>query len=453
MSSFEKNEKNQAVITVEIDGGSFEKAVDTAYKKTASRYAVPGFRKGKAPRRLVEKYYGEAVFFEDAFNEAFPEAYEKAIEELKLTPVSRPDIEIADIKEDKTVVFKATVDLKPEVTLGKYKGIKIKKNEYTVSDEDIEKELKMAQERVARMVEVERPVQNGDTVTLNYSGSVDGVAFAGGTAENQKLVIGSGSFIPGFEDQMIGMVKGEERELNVKFPEEYHAEDLKGKDAVFAVKVLEIQEKQMPEIDDEFAKDVSEFDTLEDYKKDIAAKQKEKNDARAQTEFENALIDKICEEATVEIPDSMVQRQLDYQIRDMEMRLSYQGLKMEDYLKYTGTTMEQMRALYKDDAAATVKRQLVIEAIKNAENIAADEESIDKEIARYAEMFKKDAAEYKATLKEDELEYISESVAVNKTLEFIKANNKPAAKRAPAKKKTAETETEPKTEETENAEN
>ena len=388
---------------------------------------------------MVEKYYGAGVFFDDAFNEVFPEFYEAAVKEHSLEPVSRPDVDIKDILDDKSIVLTVTVDLKPEVVLGKYKGIKIKKNEYNVSDEDIEREVQTARERAGRMISVEdRPVKEGDSIKLDYSGSVDGVKFPGGTAENQTLVIGSGSFIPGFEEQLIGMNIGEEKDINVKFPDDYHAEDLKGKDAVFTVKVNAIEEKQLPEADDEFAKDVSEFDTLEEYKADIAKRLKEQNDRRAQNEYENALLDKICEEAQVDIPDSMIERQIDYHLRDMEMRMSYQGLKMSDYLAYTGMTVAQLREMYREDARKTVKQQLVLEAIKKAENIEADQEGIDKEIARYAEMFKKDAEEYKKELKPDELEYIKETVTVNNILEFIKQNNKPAAKRAPAKKKAAE---------------
>ncbi len=441
MSTYEKNDKNQAVITITVDGASYEKAVADVYKKTASKYSIPGFRKGKAPRSLVEKYYGAGVFFDDALNEVFPEFYEAAVKEHSLEPVSRPDVDIKDILEDKSIVLTVTVDLKPEVVLGKYKGIKIKKNEYNVSDEDIEKEVQNARERAGRLVSVEdRPVQNGDSVKLNYSGSVNGEKFPGGTAEDQTLVIGSGAFIPGFEEQLIGMNVGEEKDINVKFPEDYHAEELKGKDAVFSVKINAIEEKQLPEADDEFAKDVSEFDTLAEYKADIAKKLKEQNDRRAQNEYENALLDKICEDAQVDIPESMIERQIDYHLRDMEMRMSYQGLKMSDYLAYTGMTVAQLRDMYRNDAQKTVKQQLVLEAIKNAENIEADQESIDKEISRYAEMFKKDVEEYKQEIKPDELEYIKETVTVNNILDFIRQNNKPAAKRAPAKKKTAESE-------------
>lgn len=443
MSTYEKNDKNQAVITITVDGASYDKAVSDVYRKTAGKYAIPGFRKGKAPRSLVEKYYGAGIFFDDAFNEVFPAFYEAAVKEHELEPVSRPDVDIKDILEDKSIICTVTVDLKPEVTLGKYKGIKIKKNEYNVSDDDIEKEIQTARERAGRMVSIEdRPVKNGDSVKLDYSGSVDGVKFPGGTAENQTLVIGSGAFIPGFEEQLVGMNIGEEKDINVKFPEDYHAEELKGKDAVFAVKINAIEEKQMPEADDEFAKDVSEFDTLAEYKEDIAKKLKEQNDKRAQNEFENALIDKICEEASVEIPASMTERQIDYHLRDMEMRMSYQGIKLADYLSYTGMTIEQMRDMYRGDAEKTVRQQLVLEAIKKAENIEADQEGIDREIARYAEMFKKDPEEYKKDIRPDELDYIKETVTVNNIIEFLKQNNKPAAKRAPAKKKAAEAEKE-----------
>jgi len=437
MATFEKNDKNQAVITITISGEDFEKAVESAYRKTAGRYAIAGFRKGKAPRKLIEKYYGEGVFFEDAFNEICGPAYGNAVEELGLAPVSRPEIDIVDIKEDKTVIFTATVDVKPEVKLGKYTGIKADKNEYTVSDEDVKRELNAALERVSRMVEVtDRAVKEGDTVNLDYSGSVDGVKFPGGTAQDQTLVIGSHTFIPGFEEGMVGMSIGEEKDINVKFPEEYHAEDLKGKDAVFAVKVLGIKEKQVPALDDEFAKDVSEFDTLEEYTADIKKNLEAKNADRADSEYEVNLVDKICEKAEVVIPDSMVEQQLDYQIRDMEMRMSYQGLSMEDYMKYTGTDMAQLRNMYREDAHKTVLRQLVLEAVKNAEGIVAEEADIDKEISKYAEMFGKSLEDYKATLKAEELEYFTETAVVNKTLSFLKENNvavKPGAKKTTKK--------------------
>ena len=443
MSTYEKNDKNQAVITITVSGEEFEKAIEVAYRKTAGRYAIAGFRKGKAPRKLIEKYYGEGVFFEDAFNEICGPAYGNAVDELGLTPVSRPEIDITDIKEDKTVIFTATVDLKPEVKLGKYTGINATKNEYNVSDEDIERELDAALERVSRMVEVtDRAVKDGDTVNLDYSGSVDGVKFPGGTAENQTLVIGSKTFIPGFEEGMIGMNIGDEKDINVKFPEEYHAEDLKGKDAVFAVKVLGIKEKQVPALDDEFAKDVSEFDTLDEYKADIKKNLEAKNADRADSEYEVNLVDKICDNAEVAIPGSMIERQLDYQMRDMEMRMSYQGLSMDDYMKYTGTTMEQLRQMYRDDAEKTVKRQLVLEAVKDAEALKAEDADIDKEIAKYAEMFGKNLEEYKSTLKEEELEYFTESATVNKTLAFLKDNNtasKPAAKKTTTKKAEGDT--------------
>lgn len=447
MSTYEKNDKNQAVITVTVSGEEFEKAMEAAYRKTAGRYAIAGFRKGKAPRKLIEKYYGEGVFFEDAFNEVCGPAYGAAIDELKLIPVSRPDIDIKEIKDDKTVIFTATVDLKPEVKLGKYKGIKAEKNEYTVSDDDIKRELDASLEKVSRMVDVQdRAVKSGDTVSIDYSGSVDGVKFPGGTAENQTLVIGSNTFIPGFEDGVIGMEIGQEKDINVKFPEDYHAEDLKGKDAVFAVKLHGIQEKQVPALDDDFAKDVSEFDTLDEYKNDIRAQLQKRNDERAENEFEVKLVDAICAEAQVDIPDSMIERQLDYQMRDMEMRLSYQGISMEDYFKYTGTDAQQMRNMYREDAEKTVRRQLVLEAIRDQEQITASDEDINKELARYAEMFKKTVEEYRAGLKEDELEYFTDTAVVNKTLEFLKSNNtavKPGAKKTAAKKtskaKTADT--------------
>lgn len=448
MSKMEKNDKNQAVLTFTIDGGEFDAATDKVYKKTAARYNIPGFRKGKAPRKLIEKYYGAGVFFEDAFNEIFPKYYQDAVKEHELFTVERPEIDVQDIADDGSVTVVATVTLKPEVTLGEYKGIKIEKEEYTVSDSDMEAELKKAQDNASRFIDIEdRPVQDGDTVTLNYAGSVDGVAFAGGTAENQTLVIGSGSFIPGFEEQMVGMKLGEEKDLQVKFPEDYHAEDLKGKEAIFHVAVLGIKEKQVPALDDEFAKDVSEFDTLEEYKESIRKNLDEANKKKADSEFENKLIDAVAANAQAEIPDVMVESQLDYQMRDMEMRMSYQGLRMQDYLQYTGTTVEQLRDMYREEAKNTVKTRLTLEAIIKAESITADDEAVEKEIARYAEMMRKPLEEYKATLKDEELEYIKDGVVMAKAVDFLKENNeaiapKPAKKAAKKTTKKAETEAE-----------
>ena len=442
MSTMVKNEKNQAVLSFEISKEKMDAATQAAFEKNRSRYAVPGFRKGKAPRKMIEQYYGAGVFFEDAFNNVFPEVYAEAVKEHALEPVDQPEIDLEDITDDGVVKVKATVTLMPEVKLGKYEGIKVDLVEYNVTDEEVDHEIQHALDRASRLVDVEdRAVKDGDTVGLNYSGSVDGVKFEGGTAENQTLVIGSGSFIPGFEEQMIGMAIGEEKALNVKFPEEYHAEDLKGKDAVFEVKVLSIKEKQVPALDDEFAKDVSEFDTLDEYKADIKARLEKNKASQAETEMENKRVEAIADEAEVEIPDCMVEQQIDQQIRDMEMRLSYQGLKFEDYLKYTGMTIAQMRDMYRENAKKTVKIRLVLAEIIKAEAIEATEEEIAAEIDKYAANYGENADKFKETITDDQKDYFKEVVVMNKTLELLKEKNpaKKAAKKSTAKKADGET--------------
>ena len=454
MSTMTKNEKNQAVIELEISKEAIEEATVTVYNKTKGRYNVPGFRKGKAPRKMIEQCYGKGVFFEDAFNEVFPSLYEEAIKEHELVPVDQPMIDLDDITDDGNVKVKATVTLMPEVKLGKYEGIKVDLVEYNVTDEDVEHELNHALDHASRLVDIEdRPVKDGDTVGLNYSGSVDGVKFDGGTAENQTLVIGSNTFIPGFEEQMIGMNIGEEKDLNVKFPEDYHAEDLKGKDAVFSVKVLSIKEKQVPALDDEFAKDVSEFDTLDEYKADIKAKLTEDKKKRADAEMENKMIESIADNAEIDIPDCMVEQEINQQIRDMEMRMSYQGLKLEDYLKYTGMTMDQMRDMYRDGAKKNVKIRLTLAEIIKAEKVEATEDEINAEIDKYAANYGAAGDDFKKNITDDQKEYFKEVAVMNKLIALLKEKN--PAKKA-AKKSTKSTEAKKdkaeKTESTDNTE-
>lgn len=433
MSTMVKNEKNQAVIDLEISKEAIDKATEDVFKRTKGKYSVPGFRKGKAPMRVVEQFYGSGIFFEDAFNEVFPAVYEAAVKEHGITPVDRPEIELDDITDDGVVKCKVTVTLMPEVKLGKYEGIKLDAVEYNVSDEEVDHEIKHAQDHASRFIDIDdRAVKNGDTVGLNYSGSVDGVKFDGGTAENQTLEIGSGSFIPGFEEQMIGMNIGEEKALNVKFPEDYHAEDLKGKDAVFDVKVLSIKEKQVPALDDDFAKDVSEFDTFAEYKADVKAKLEERKKAQAEAEQENKMVEAVAENAEVDIPDCMIEQQIDEQIRDMEMRMSYQGLKLDDYLKYTGMTMQQLRDMYKDGAKKTVKIRLVLAEIIKAEKIEATDEEINAEIDKYAANYGAQGEEFKKNITDDQKNYFKEVAVMNNTLAFLKEKN--PAKKATAKK-------------------
>ena len=422
-AQIEKLENNQVKLTLTVDNDAFQAAIDKVYRKSASKFTIPGFRTGKAPRKVIEQHYGPSVFWDDAINEVFPEAYSKAVDECDVFPVDNPDVTIKDIN-DEGLVFEAVVTVKPEVTLGKYTGIRFKGVAYNVTDEDVEADLKRAQERAARLIEVEgRNVENGDIVGLDYSGSIDGVKFDGGTAEGQTLEIGSGMFIPGFEEQMVGMAIGETKDITVRFPDEYHAEELKGKDAVFTVKVNGIQAKELPELDDEFAKDVSEFDTLEEYKNDIRAKLEEQNKKRKDREDENKLIDKVVANAEVDIPECMIDRQIDYMLREMEYTLMYQGMRMEDYLKMLGKTVDEVRAESREDAAKRVKTQLVMETVRTTENIQAEEEDIDAEIAKRAETAKKSVEEYKANMRENEKAYISDQIIVDKTIAFLRKNN------------------------------
>ncbi len=441
MSTMTKNEKNQAVINFEISKEAMDAATSAVFQRNKGKYAIPGFRKGKAPRKMVEQYYGAGVFFEDAFNDVFPSFYEAAVKEHNLEPVDRPEIELEDITDEGLVKVKATVTLRPEVKLGKYEGIKVELVEYNVTDEEVDHEIQHALDRASRFVDVEdRAVKMGDTVGLNYSGSIDGVKFDGGTAENQTLEIGSGSFIPGFEEQMVGMNIGEEKALNVKFPDEYHAADLKGKEAVFEVKVLSIKEKQVPALDDEFAKDVSEFDTLDEYKADIKAKLTERKKNQADSEMENKMIEAIADNAEIIIPDCMVEQQIDSQIRDMEMRMSYQGLKLEDYMKYTGMTIEQMRDMYREGAQKTVKIRLTLAEIIKVENIDANEEEINAEIAKYAESYGSNLEDFMKNVTDDQKDYFKEVAIMNKTLALLKEKNpaKKATKKSTKKADTAE---------------
>lgn len=421
--SVDKSAEGKAKITIEMDAAEWQKALESAYQKTRGKYAVQGFRKGHVPMKVIERVYGEGVFFEEAFNESFPKYYGEVLDkEPELFPVDRPDVEIGDLSE-KGVSFVATVTLKPELKVEKYKGIKIEKIEYNVTDDEVDAEIKAAQERASSLNPADdRPAQDGDIVTIDYSGSVDGVKFPGGTAEKQDLTIGSGMFIPGFEEQVVGMKVGEEKDIKVRFPDNYTPE-LAGKDAVFAVKVHEIKVKVLPELNDEFAKDVSEFDTFEAYKADVRKKLQEKNDKRAETDMENALVEKICEGVQGEIPKCMIESQIDAMIQEMSYRLMYQGAKIEDFLKYTGQTMEQLRESYSERAEKTVKTRLVFEAIEKQEKIEATDEEVDARIAELAESVKKPVEEYKKTVEERQLEYIKNDIVGNKLIDLLKKLN------------------------------
>lgn len=414
---------NTAKIVVEIEKPEFEVALTKAYNKVKKDIAVPGFRKGKAPRKLIENMYGEGVFYDDAFELVAQPAYEEAIKAENLQVVDRPQVDVQQIGAGQELKYTLEVFVKPDVTLGEYKGVAVEKNVEKVTDEAVDARIQNDVERASTTQDVtDRAVENGDIVNLDYAGSVDGVAFEGGTAQGQSLTIGSGMFIPGFEEQMVGMNIGEERDLSVKFPEQYHADNLAGKDAVFHVKVNGIQTKVRPELDDDFAADVSEFDTFEAYKANIVA-DLEKNAAdRAEANLEDALVQKVVDAADCDIPDAMIQDEITTMLREMEMRMMYQGIRFEDYLKYTGQTLDQVRENYKPEAANRVKTQLVLEAVAKAENIVPTDEDVDEAIADQAKRVNRDVEEFKASLSEQQKEYLKETAGIKKVIDFLKAN-------------------------------
>ncbi|EOC99600.1 trigger factor [Caldisalinibacter kiritimatiensis] len=418
-------ENTKVTLEIEVDVEKFEEAVQKSYLKNRKRFNIPGFRKGKAPRKIIESRYGKGIFYEDAINIVLPEAYDKAIEENELEPIDRPSIDIKELEDNKPVVFTVEVTVKPEVKLGDYKGIEVEKVEYNVTEEDVEEEIKRMQERNARLVEVQdRAVKEGDILTIDYKGFADGEQFEGGTAENQTLEIGSGRFIPGFEDQLVGKNKGDEVEVNVTFPEDYHAEDLAGKEAKFEVKIHEIKEKELPELDDEFAKDVSEFDTLDELKEDLKKRLEEQAENREKVENENNVIEKVLENTEVEVPEVLVDREIDYQVRDFEQRLLMQGLKLDQYLEMTNTKLEDVKEQIRPNAEKAAKTDLVLEAISEAENIEATDEDLDKELERMAEQYNQDADKFKENMRKGDLEYLKVGIIKRKTVEFLVENAK-----------------------------
>lgn len=420
----EKTEnKNEVKLSFEIEAAKFEEAIQKVYVKSAKYFNIPGFRKGKAPYKIIEKQYGAQIFYEDAFNEVAAEVYEKEIKDAKLEVVSRPEINIDQMEKGKDLKFTAIVQTKPEVTLGKYKGIELKKIEYTVEDKDIDHEIGHMQERNARLVNVEdRPVQKDDTTIIDFEGFVDGVAFEGGKAENHELVIGSNTFIPGFEDQIIGMKIDEEKNINVKFPEEYFSKDLAGKDATFKVKLHEIKKKELPKVDDEFAKDVSEFDTIKELKESIKEKLEHENKHKAEYETEEEAIKTVCDNTKIDIPSGMVETEIDNMIREVEQRLSYQGLNFAQYLQMMGKKEEEMREEMKEQAKKQVKTKLVLEAIVVAEKIEAPEDEVKAKLEEMAATYGRDAKELENN--ENLKAYIAESVKTEKAIKFIVDNAK-----------------------------
>ena len=415
---------NEIKLEITVEAAKFDEAIKKVYFKSAKYFNIPGFRKGKAPMQIVEKYYGKEIFYEDAFNEVAGEALDEAVKENKLEVVSRPDIEVEQIEKGKDLKFSAIMQTKPEAEVSKYKGIEIKKVEYNVTDEDINHELGHMQEHNSRLISIEdRPVESGDIATIDFEGFVDGKAFEGGKAENHDLEIGSNTFIPGFEDQIIGMKIDEEKDVVVKFPEEYFSKDLAGKDAVFKVKVHEIKKKELPKLDDEFAKDVSEFDTLKELKADIKAKQEKQNEERAKYETQEAAVKALCENVKVQIPSGMVEMEIDNMLRDIEQRLSYQGLKLEQYLQMMGKTMEDMRKEYEPQAINGIKSRLALEAVIKAEKIEATDKEIDEKMKEMAKNYGKENDE-EFLKNENVRNYIKEGLESEKAIDFLVKNAK-----------------------------
>ncbi len=420
----EKTENaNEVKLSFEVEAEKFEEAIQKVYAKSAKYFNIPGFRKGKAPYRIVEKQYGAEIFYEDAFNEVVPEIYEKELKDAEIIAVSRPDIDITQMEKGKDLIFTATVQTKPEVELGKYKGIELKKIEYTVEDENINHELGHMQEHNARLVNVEdRSVESEDTTVIDFEGFVDNVPFEGGKAEGHELVIGSNTFIPGFEDQIIGMNIGEEKDINVTFPEEYFSKELAGKEATFKVKLHEIKKKEMPKLDDEFAKDVSEFDTLDELKASIKEKLEEENTSKAKYETEEEAIKTVCDDVKVEIPSGMVETETDNMIKEIEQRLMYQGLNLAQYLQMMNKTEADMRKELEEQATRQVKVRLVLEAIIKAEKIEAAEEEINAKLEEMANAYGNKVEDLKKN--EGLVTYITETIKSENAIKFIVDNAK-----------------------------
>lgn len=424
-TTVEKISSNKVKLSFDIDAAKFDEAMGKAYIKVRGQVAIPGFRKGHAPRKMIENMYGEGVFYDEAFELIFDEVYGPAIDENKLEVVDRPQVDIQQIGTGKNLQFTCEVFVKPDVTLGEYKGVEVKKEHTLVTEDDVNAEIEKERNKQAAEVSVDdRAVAEGDTVNLDYSGSVDGVKFAGGTAEGQTLKIGSHTFIPGFEEQMVGMNIGEEKDLNVTFPTEYHAPDLAGKEAVFHVKVNSITETQLPALDDDFAKDISEFDTLDAYKADVRAKLEAQAAERDNNAFTNAVIEKVMANATVEIPDAMVERQIDSMVRNFEARLAQQSLKLADFMKYTGQDEKSFRNQYRDQAEKSVRANLVLEAVENVEKFEAAEEEIDAEIEKFAKQIGQNVEDLKKNLTEGDREYFKADVIRDKAVKFLCDNAK-----------------------------
>lgn len=421
----EKLEKNMAKLTIEVTAEELEKALQDAFMKNKNKISVPGFRKGKVPRQMIEKMYGPEIFYEDAANALIPDAYEKAVEECQEDIVSSPEIEVTQIEKGKPFIFTAMVALKPEVKLGKYKGVKVDKVDVEVTEEEIEAEINRERENNARIIPVtDRPVQDKDQIKLDFEGFVDGEAFDGGKGEDYALTIGSGTFIPGFEEQLIGAEIGKEMEVNVTFPEDYQAENLKGKAAVFRCTVKEIKERELPELDDEFASEVSEFETLEEYKADVKAKLTESKNKEAREAKEAAVLEAIVKDSEMEIPEAMLTTQQKQMVDEFAQRIQMQGLSIDQYFQFTGTSYNQMVEQVKPQAEKRIQSRLVLEAIAKAEKIEATEEDYEEEIKTMAEVYQMEPDKVKEMLPEKNIAQIKEDIAVRKAADFVVENAK-----------------------------
>ena len=415
----EKLEHNMVKLTVEVSAEEFAKAVKAAYNKNKNKITIPGFRKGHAPQQLIEKLYGPVIFFEEAANALINQTYNEEAESTGLEFVSRPEFDVDQIEKGKPFIYTATVAVRPEVKLGQYRGLEVTRQETLVSDDEINEELKKEQEKNSRLVEVDRPVQDGDTVILDYSGSVDGEKFDGGTAENQTLVIGSGSFIPGFEEQLVGMAKDETKDITVTFPEEYHAEELAGKEAVFTCTIHKIQEKELPELDDEFAQDVSEFETLDEYKKSIMDRLTERKQRSAKAAQENEAVDKVIAASEMDIPEAMIDSQVTSMYQDYARQLQSQGIPIDTYLQYMGTTEEKVKSDMRPQALKQIQTRLVLEEVAKAESLEPNDLRLEEEIDKIAKQYQMETEKLKQSIGDFEREQMKKDIAVQEAITLI----------------------------------
>ena len=423
-TTFEKLSSNKVKLGFTVDAAKYDEAIRKAYQKDVKNITIPGFRKGKAPMQVIENHYGAGVFYEDAFEILFPEVYQAALTEHGVTPVDRPELNMEQIEKGKDLIFSVEVFVTPDVELGQYKNLGIEKKVDEVTEDDVKAEIERARDRAARYIDVtDRPAKLDDQVNIDYAGFVGEEQFEGGTAQGHDLVLGSGQFIPGFEDQLVGAEAGSDVEVHVTFPEKYHAENLAGKEATFKVKVNSIREKEVPELDDDFVKEASETaNTVDEYKAEIREKLEKQAEQKADNAFESEILEAVVENTKIDLPEAMIEEQIDNMLRDMEMRLMYQGMRLDDYLKYTGQTREDLRKVYHDEAERRVRTQLTLEEIRKVEEIKAEEADIDEEMKSLAEQSRKSLEDFKASLTENDKKYFEEVASLTKTIKFLKDN-------------------------------